>query len=79
MGGSYFSAWKSARIARARHAWARFEPAFTDRTYTIEWSTDLVNWSTLGSPLTGISGTYDFTDTSAGRPWKFYRVKIFKP
>jgi hypothetical protein len=29
--------------------------------------------------LTGISGTYGFTDTSAGGPWKFYRLKIFKP
>lgn len=54
----------------------RFEPAFTDRTYVIEWSTDLKNWFDLGSPLTGISGTYDFLDSSAGGPWKFYRVRI---
>jgi hypothetical protein len=45
------------------------------RSYTIQASTDLVNWAEVGTPDAGPGGTYDFNDpdsaTSANR---YYRV-----
>ena len=56
-----------------------FSPTFSDRQYTILFSTDLTHWSTLSGPFTGNGGTMSFTDTNAGGTQKFYRVQITKP
>ncbi len=56
-----------------------FGPTFSDRNYTIKFSTDLLNWNTLSGPTAGNDGTMSFTDTNAGGPRKFYRVQIIKP
>ena len=44
--------------------------------YLIQASTDLMNWTTIGSPLQdGGAGDYDFQDLSAGQfTTRFYRV-----
>ncbi|MCX6855529.1 MAG: hypothetical protein NTV80_11570 [Verrucomicrobia bacterium] len=57
-----------------------FSPRLTDRTYLIEYSTDLASWS----PLTGYSSsdsgsTRTITDNTTAVPRKFYRVTFTKP
>ncbi|MBX7209370.1 MAG: choice-of-anchor D domain-containing protein [Verrucomicrobiaceae bacterium] len=56
-----------------------FGPTFSDRTYTIQYSTGLATWSTLTGPTSGNGGTMSFTDTSAVGAAKFYRVQVVKP
>ena len=56
-----------------------FGPTFTDRTYTLQASTDLVNWTTIAGPSPGNQGTVTILDTNAGPPAKFYRVQITGP
>jgi len=44
-------------------------------TYSIQASTDLVNWSTISTPEPGNFGEYDFLDTGANQTVaRFYRV-----
>lgn len=47
-----------------------------DHTYLIQASTDLVNWTTIGTPVEeGGVGNYDFDDLDAGQfPVRFYRI-----
>ena len=50
------------------------------RTYSIQYSTDLVTWITVGTYTSGSSGSlYNFLDTNTGRrsgPKAFYRLNI---
>lgn len=55
-----------------------FGPAFADRQYTIQFSTDLTTWSNLSGPFAGNNGTETVTDAGAGSR-KFYRVQVIKP
>ena len=46
------------------------------RNYTLEFSTDLLNWSLLQTQMSA-GGTYIFDDTNGfGFPARFYRVKV---
>lgn len=57
-----------------------FSPRFSDRTYRVEYSTDLASWSPLTSYTTSDSGiTRTITDSSAALPRKFYRITYSKP
>lgn len=47
----------------------------SQRSYLIESSDDLVNWTSRGEPTVGIGESYDFVDTSANAAdSRFYRV-----
>jgi len=50
------------------------------RTYNVQYSTDLVTWTTVGTYTSGSTGAlHTFLDTDAGRrssPKAFYRLKI---
>jgi hypothetical protein len=66
-------------------------PSIPDRHYTLSWSSDLKNWTTLGAIIdTGaevLPATYEVTD--AGPPespshpavtgWRFYRLEVALP
>jgi hypothetical protein len=41
----------------------------------VEASSDLVDWSQIGTATPGVNGNYDFDDTlPAGAPSRYYRV-----
>ena len=44
--------------------------------YTIHASTNLVNWTSLGTTITGDGLTKELTDPIAGIPARFYRLRL---
>lgn len=61
-----------------------FDPWATGRTYTVQFSTDLVNdaWSpltTYAGPVTDNVNQITITDTNAVLPQEFYRIEITAP
>lgn len=42
-------------------------------SYSILHSTDLINWTSLGSNTAGANGVFQFNDTSATNPCRFYK------
>ena len=48
-----------------------------DRRYTVEASSDCVNWITVGDRTTGTSGILEFLDADAAKfPTRFYRTRL---
>ena len=48
-----------------------------DRIYSVQFSDDLFNWSTLGSTITGTGATLSITDSIApSRSQRFYRLSV---
>jgi hypothetical protein len=43
------------------------------RTYTVEYSTDLENWTALGPVTVGATGIAEFSDSASSDPVRFYR------
>ncbi len=61
-----------------------FDPITAGRTYTVQYSTDLVNgvWlplTTYTGPVTNIGNQVTVTDTNAVLPQEFYRIDISLP
>ncbi|HEX9047262.1 MAG TPA: hypothetical protein VF988_09570, partial [Verrucomicrobiae bacterium] len=56
------------------HAQVNFA-TFTNWTYTLQRSTDMVNWSDASAPVSGTGGTMTLSDTNAPSPQAFYRVR----
>ena len=51
--------------------------AVADKTYTVERSLNLTNWTVLQNDIAGIAGVAAFTDpNSAGQPKLFYKVRV---
>ena len=48
------------------------------KTYTIEWSTNLIQWNSIGNSMVGNGSPASFTDSSAGTQSteRFYRVVV---
>ncbi len=55
----------------------QFKGAVSDNTYTVETSTDLVTWVSVGFPtnLPPGSAFYQYTDPNPGQPNRFYKIK----
>jgi hypothetical protein len=50
------------------------------RTYTVQASTNLLNWSDLNSVISGTNGLFDYVDTAQiNRARRFYRLKCTAP
>jgi subtilisin-like proprotein convertase family protein len=48
--------------------------------YVIQASTDLINWSPIGTNTISGSGTFQFTDGNAGSfPYRYYRAALIGP
>ena len=49
-------------------------------TYQIEATTDLINWTIIGTQTMGSSGSFEFTDyDAASYPARFYRTEDTQP
>ncbi len=48
------------------------------KNYTVQWSSDLVTWNTLGNPIAGNGSLASMTDSTPGRQnrQRFYRVLV---
>jgi hypothetical protein len=47
-------------------------------TYAIEASTDLVNWTVVGTAQAGPNGLFQFPDVNTGQyPQRYYRTVMF--
>lgn len=69
-------------IGQAEEKEIVFTPVFLDRTYVVEYSTDLVGgvWLPLaGGQASTLGAVRTVTDPAAPGPAKFYRVRISKP
>ena len=56
-----------------------FSPRFSTSSYTVQSSTDLINWSTLSGSVTDAGSQRTILDTLATGPRKFYRINVSKP
>ncbi len=68
----------------ARHlggsAQITFSPRLTDRSYTVQYSTDLSTWQALtGHSISDSGSERTITDPSASAPQRLYRVLLTKP
>ncbi len=68
----------------ARHlggsAQITFSPRLTDRSYTVQYSTDLSTWQALtGHSISDNGSERTITDPSASAPQRLYRVLLTKP
>jgi hypothetical protein len=50
----------------------------TNRTYVVEWSTNLLNatWMSLTGGITGNGGTQTVVDPMTNAPTRFYRLEV---
>ncbi len=55
-------------------------PSVASRSYQVEWSTDLRNWTTLSNPVgTGLTVEVRDTGTRSSSAKKFYRLRVLAP
>jgi subtilisin family serine protease len=54
-------------------------PSVADRTYRVQWSSDLKTWTQLGSLLSGTGSPIKVTDAIVRGSKRFYRLQIVVP
>jgi hypothetical protein len=67
---------------RGRFTGGMWETEFIGRTnwiYTLERTVDLLSWTNVSLPITGLDGTLFLSDTNSTTSLRFYRIKAERP